>query len=500
MKSRFMRPLSMADVIVAGTSGPAPFGTNGQWDPDGSSGWAPRKSDQRGWDRAWTKSNAASDHAVRASAPMPPDRPRQLDAWETNGKLQEPGRLATETTRSSLLQRGGSGVRGVGDELGRGIGGPPAFVDSKLDIRFPLDAWQHKVVPKAEPKTPPCVGIECYPGTTIPPASECVPKCWQGSGQPCGPDGCGGWCGTCSNGWVCGGQGKCVPYLLDGGYPEFAKTPAQKQALNLLWKALQVEFAELFSSSCDELWARLEMLDQHIMNHPTIVAKCEKSFGQALSSETSVSAVASLLQSACGLDCTGQSSGECIRNYIVGPDSPCPECDTDANPPACRLSCYFKTANGLIGCYAGKAALTNPQQFTLLIDAGNAQNQCLKYSPGIYAPTATAEEYLAILGPQEWMKIYLLALDVLAVALVKGCDWAHLVLGTFLVFQAPGWAPWNQNWAPTIGYDKKFFACSWAWIHLSKQLTVETSDGSIAGSDLLQAVGSPPGCPPKETT
>jgi formylglycine-generating enzyme required for sulfatase activity len=41
---------------------------------------------------------------------------------------------------------------------------------------------------------------------------ECVPDCLN---RTCGPDGCNGWCGTCSTGWQCNGLGECIE--VDGG-------------------------------------------------------------------------------------------------------------------------------------------------------------------------------------------------------------------------------------------------------------------------------------------
>lgn len=374
------------------------------------------------------------------------------------------------------------------------MGTQPSFVDSKLDLSLPVDAWLHKAKRTRKNEDPPCVGVNCNSGTGIPGATGCVPQCWKGSGQQCGPDGGGGWCGSCPYGSVCGAQGKCVPYLVDGGYPEFAKTPAQKQALNLLWNALQTHFSDLFSNSCEELWFQLEAIDEAIKSHPKVIASCAKALTTALSADPGVSEVAALLEgeSTCGIDCTGLSSGQCVKNYIERPASPCPECASVANTPGCLLDCYFKVATGTIGCLAGKTSLSSLGYASVGLQALGAAQSCLKYGKEGYAPTATAEEFLALLGSDEWMKIYLRALDVLAVALVKGCDWAHTAPYVFLIFQAPGWAPWNLNWS-----SKKFFACAWGWSHLAKQLEIETAMGALSGAALLQSIGGTPGCPPK---
>jgi alpha-tubulin suppressor-like RCC1 family protein len=47
-----------------------------------------------------------------------------------------------------------------------------------------------------------------YPKTAFGTTPKCVPQC---SGKQCGADGCGGQCGTCVGGAVCGDKGICVP-------------------------------------------------------------------------------------------------------------------------------------------------------------------------------------------------------------------------------------------------------------------------------------------------
>ncbi|MCC6644280.1 MAG: formylglycine-generating enzyme family protein [Polyangiaceae bacterium] len=50
------------------------------------------------------------------------------------------------------------------------------------------------------------------PAAIHPPA--CVPRC---AGRPCGPDGCGGVCGSCPGGGACDGAGTCPPPPYPGG-------------------------------------------------------------------------------------------------------------------------------------------------------------------------------------------------------------------------------------------------------------------------------------------
>lgn len=299
-------------------------------------------------------------------------------------------------------------------------------------------------------------------------------------------------------GSVCGAQGKCVPYLLDGGYPEFAKTPAQKQALESLWNAIQMRFSGVFANSCDDLWFALEELDIQLKQHPRVISSCESALDEVLGFKYAPKQIAAQLNTKCGQSCVNKLPATCIRDYLAGPQSPCIGCEQEFNPAACQLDCYMEVASGKSGCLSG----TNPTGPTAAVDLVGttilAVEKCFKFAGnGGAPPTATADEYLQLLGPEEWAVFYADALDVLAVALLKGCNWAHSALASFVIFQATGWQPWNTAWAPWFGYDKKFWACAWAWSHLAKQVSVPTPEGAIPGHVVLQSVGSPPGCPPK---
>jgi hypothetical protein len=48
-------------------------------------------------------------------------------------------------------------------------------------------------------------GSQCLDGYCTP---WCEPNCWN---KQCGPDGCGGSCGTCPVGYTCNPGGACVP-------------------------------------------------------------------------------------------------------------------------------------------------------------------------------------------------------------------------------------------------------------------------------------------------
>jgi hypothetical protein len=79
---------------------------------------------------------------------------------------------------------------------------------------------------KKKKKRPAAAAPPAGPGTTSPPPSGCTPVC--GSTNPCGPDGCGGSCGSCTGGSNCnagtctcpGGQelcgGACIPVCGPG--------------------------------------------------------------------------------------------------------------------------------------------------------------------------------------------------------------------------------------------------------------------------------------------
>ncbi len=64
-----------------------------------------------------------------------------------------------------------------------------------------------------QPNGTPCADGECVNGVCT-----CVPDC---SGKVCGPNGCGGFCGTCSDGKQCS-TGQCVlpPWCPGGGYDD----------------------------------------------------------------------------------------------------------------------------------------------------------------------------------------------------------------------------------------------------------------------------------------
>ncbi|NMC71332.1 MAG: hypothetical protein GYA57_14875 [Myxococcales bacterium] len=53
----------------------------------------------------------------------------------------------------------------------------------------------------------PCGSACCYAGQVCTGSACCTPAC---AGRECGPDGCGGSCGSCASGWGCSGSGACV--------------------------------------------------------------------------------------------------------------------------------------------------------------------------------------------------------------------------------------------------------------------------------------------------
>ncbi|MBN1772849.1 MAG: hypothetical protein JXB32_16380 [Deltaproteobacteria bacterium] len=53
----------------------------------------------------------------------------------------------------------------------------------------------------------PCGSLCCYGGQVCTGGTCCTPAC---AGRECGPDGCGGSCGTCPSGWSCDAAGDCV--------------------------------------------------------------------------------------------------------------------------------------------------------------------------------------------------------------------------------------------------------------------------------------------------
>ncbi|MBN2498801.1 MAG: hypothetical protein JXR96_29690 [Deltaproteobacteria bacterium] len=62
-----------------------------------------------------------------------------------------------------------------------------------------------------------CAGVTCPDGYACDPdTGDCVPICTpRCAGRECGPDGCGGSCGTCQTGERCNGDGQCVSGCVD---------------------------------------------------------------------------------------------------------------------------------------------------------------------------------------------------------------------------------------------------------------------------------------------
>ena len=87
-----------------------------------------------------------------------------------------------------------------------------------------LLTWMRNPTPLGGSCTPACSGRECGPdgcggscGTcdiseTCDSSGGCMPNCQPAcSGRSCGPDGCGGTCGTCAPGETCSAAGGCMP-------------------------------------------------------------------------------------------------------------------------------------------------------------------------------------------------------------------------------------------------------------------------------------------------